>query len=591
MISRQKHEKALDSTDLNPDEVSASSRRKYVVDTIWFNLLMGAIIILNGLILGLQTDSPDRDAPVWGVIELMFCAIYVIEFLMRLRRNGREYFTAYREGLWNTLDTCVVFATMANAVILEPAGFEGAGHWVSLLRSARVLRVIRVIRMMSKNLEHLSYVTKGLMQATKVLLWLSLVMFIFLYMCAIVATHVVGHNDRLYDAYFVTSGGWDHEVYFATVPRSLFTLFQVFTRDNWSDGVVRHVVAEQPLMIFFFVFFMLVATYGLINIAIAVIVESIFELAEADQDVKAKSKERDRQKVLLELRDIFDEADTDHSGMLTLDEVEWAIRKPEVYLKLKKIDFPVDDPKKLFELLDYDDSGELSTEEFITGCIRMRGDARSKDLLVAQVAVDSLRRHFTIFGSELGKCRERLEMLETTTQGIIGQGEHLFLDEREYRLRHPDHTGAYKPSTTGVLTTMPWDEAPPEHTAGRAPKTNSPWATHGATGILGALNRSGHGADEYVADGTVLVAHKDTEIWVSPSSWEKLQKIERGQTVTAAGPLELVGEHEMVLVYPRGAVQLNNFDIRKGAAPLELPGTLPDGDYGQPEAPPSPTLR
>merc|ERR1719329_2058885 len=94
----------------------------------------------------------------------------------------------------------------------------------------------------------------------------------------------------------------------------------------------------------------------------------------------------------------------------------------------------------------------------------MRGNARSKDLLVAQVAVDSLRRHFTVFGSELANCRQRLEMLETTTQGIIGQGEHLFLDEREYRLRHPDHTGAYKPSTSGVLNTMPWDQAPKEQT-------------------------------------------------------------------------------------------------------------------------------
>lgn len=72
--------------------------------------------------------------------------------------------------------------------------------------------------------------------------------------------------------------------------------------------------------------------------------------------------------------------------------MESAIQKPEIYNKLKMIDFPVDDPGQIFALLDYDESGELTTEEFITGCIRMKGPAKSKDLLVAQVGVDSMRR-------------------------------------------------------------------------------------------------------------------------------------------------------------------------------------------------------
>jgi hypothetical protein len=68
------------------------------------------------------------------------------------------------------------------------------------------------------------------------------------------------------------------------------------------------------------------------------------------------------------------------------------------------IDFPVDDPGQIFALLDYDESGELTTEEFITGCIRMKGPAKSKDLLVAQVGVDSMRKQYALFEQDVTKC-------------------------------------------------------------------------------------------------------------------------------------------------------------------------------------------
>ena len=89
--------------------------------------------------------------------------------------------------------------------------------------------------------------------------------------------------------------------------------------------------------------------------------------------------------------------------------MESAIQKPEIYNKLKMIDFPVDDPGQIFALLDYDESGELTTEEFITGCIRMKGPAKSKDLLVAQVGVDSMRRpdlHFLFQASQYSEVIE-----------------------------------------------------------------------------------------------------------------------------------------------------------------------------------------
>jgi hypothetical protein len=56
-----------------------------------------------------------------------------------------------------------------------------------------------------------------------------------------------GKNER-YNPYFRESG-WDHEDWFGTVGKSMFTLFQVVTGDKWAEDVVRHVVRIGVILI------------------------------------------------------------------------------------------------------------------------------------------------------------------------------------------------------------------------------------------------------------------------------------------------------------------------------------------------------
>merc|ERR1719428_1305835 len=151
----------------------------------------------------------------------------------------------------------------------------------------------------------------------------------------------------------------------------------------------------------FFVIFIAIASFGLLNIIVGVVVESTLSTSEKDDNKIKRAQERDRQRVFDHLREIFEAADEDGSGTLTLSEVQKAINKPEIYNKLKMIEFPVEDPKQVFMLLDYDNSCELSIDEFIAGCIRMKGSAKSKDLLTAQVAVDAMKRHYTLCPRQL----------------------------------------------------------------------------------------------------------------------------------------------------------------------------------------------
>lgn len=288
--------------------------------------------------------------------------------------------------------------------------------------------------------------------------WVSTMLFTIIFLCSIFLTLMVGHNDEQYDPYYVTSGGWDHEIYFKTVWRSFVSLLQVVTLESWSEGIARHVMEEQPWMVAFFIVFIFFTTFGLLNIIVGVIVEHAVLTSNHIQLKLKQKKEHDRQMVFSQLREIFEGADVDDSGSLTIEEVQDALNKPEIYNKLKMIDFPVDDPRQIFMLLDFDDTGELTIEEFITGCVRMKGTAKSKDLLVAQVAVDVMRKHYDNFEHELALFQQKLKQLDKTARAIVGHGEHVFLDAREFRKRHLTDQQSSPQSHALALQNAPWED-------------------------------------------------------------------------------------------------------------------------------------
>merc|ERR1719236_53439 len=153
-------------------------------------------------------------------------------------------------------------------------------------------------------------------------------------------TLLVGQNDEAYDEYWKDSNGWDHEVYFGTVSRSMMTLFQVVTLESWCTEVARRVTRKQPFMVFFFLFYLAGTTFGLLNLVIAVVVENTLAMANEQEHKHEKQEEKDRVRVLNYLREVFEMADEDGSGTLTLDEVKQTIDDPDLKKKLRLINFP-----------------------------------------------------------------------------------------------------------------------------------------------------------------------------------------------------------------------------------------------------------
>ncbi len=206
--------------------------------------LIIVLIILNAIILGLETfpQLMQRFGSVLHVLDIGLLTVFVIELLAKLIGHGLRFF---RSG-WNIFDLVVV------GIALLPA--TGG---LSVLRALRVLRVLRLVSAIPK----MRFVVESLARSIPGLGSIGLLLCIFFYVFSVMATKLFGPD---YPQWFGTLGG------------SMFSLFQIMTLEGWAD-IAREVMAKHAAAWLFFLSFILLATFTVLNLFIAVIVNAMQE--------------------------------------------------------------------------------------------------------------------------------------------------------------------------------------------------------------------------------------------------------------------------------------------------------------------------
>jgi voltage-gated sodium channel len=206
-----------------------------------------AIILINAGILGLET-SPSAMARFGGLLvalDKLCLAVFLAELVLKFAAYRGRF---WRSG-WNVFDFLVV------AVALVP----GAGPW-AVLRSLRVLRVLRLLTVIPS----LRKVVAAFLHSIPGLAGVVAVMSIFFYTMGVLATRLFGEQ---------------YPEWFGSLPASLYSLFQIMTLESWSMGIVRPVMETHPWAWAFFVPFIVVATFTILNLFIGIIVSTMQELS------------------------------------------------------------------------------------------------------------------------------------------------------------------------------------------------------------------------------------------------------------------------------------------------------------------------
>jgi voltage-gated sodium channel len=217
----------------------------------WFQHGILALIIVNAVVLGLETSAAVRaeHGALLGVLDRTILAIFVAEIALRLFVHR----AAFWRDPWSLFDFVVV------AIALVPATGQFA-----VLRALRVLRVLRILTIVPS----MRRVVGGLLAAIPGLSSIAMVLVLVFYVFAVITTNLFGASFP----------DW-----FGTLGRSLYTLFQIMTLESWSMGIVRPVMATYPYAWAFFVPFILIATFTMLNLFIGVIVSAMQSFTDADK--------------------------------------------------------------------------------------------------------------------------------------------------------------------------------------------------------------------------------------------------------------------------------------------------------------------
>ena len=242
---------------------------KTLTSQSWERFIIG-VILVNSVTLGLETSPTvmQHIGPILLTLDKLILGIFVIEILLRLYAFRLSFF----RDPWSIFDLSIV------TIALIPA----TGPF-QVLRALRILRLLRLISVVPS----LRRVIGGLIGALPGMGSIIVLLFLLFYVSAVMATKLFGQSFP----------DW-----FGTLGASHYSLFQIMTLESWSMGIVRPVMEQHPNAWMFFVPFILLSTYSVLNLFIGVIVSAMQEQSVERTDAELKSIHDDNSFLLDEIR-------------------------------------------------------------------------------------------------------------------------------------------------------------------------------------------------------------------------------------------------------------------------------------------------
>ncbi len=255
----------MTSPHTDPDLGLREQIRRWI-ESDRFERAVTALILLNAITLGFETSA--EAVARFGVwlrwIDRLVLGVFLVELLSR--------FYVYRQSFFR--DPWRVFDFVVVGVALLPAGSA-----FGVLRALRVLRLLRLVSLVPSIRGVVGALLKALPGMGSIIGLLGLV----LYVSAVLATKLFGTMTP---------------ELFGSLGASLFTLFQVMTVEGWPD-IARQVMVHSPYAWLFFVSYLLIATFMVLNLFIAVVVNAM--QAQVTDDLKDEGEVNTRL-ILAELR-------------------------------------------------------------------------------------------------------------------------------------------------------------------------------------------------------------------------------------------------------------------------------------------------
>eukprot|EP00435_Cladocopium_sp_Y103_P063659 s40_g25.t1 len=431
------------------------------------------LIVLNGIMIGFQTDPKYGEWEGWPYFEIGFACFLVLEIMTRMHLLGCDGFWCGPEQMWNYFDLFLAGTGLVDIIVQQASNEKTSIFGTSLLRFCRLIRLVRIVKIFRlKAMRDLRLMVKGLIAGIKTLVLAFTLLFSVLYVISGFATMTLGSYEET-----VALGLM---IYFQSLPDSMFTAFRCFTGEcvNEAGEPLTHILAREYGLVFILSYVMsyMLVTMGIFNVILAVYVDITMKAAKENEAQTAEQHARESIRIARTTRELLKKfaaayhlyQDLEENGSSNMEQFEirasaalftddelqenieitkelflLVIQDRDVQLLMDDLDLPPD-RANLFEIIDADSSGTLHIAELVHGLLKIRGEVNKSDTIATLLATKAVQNMLT---ETKFQVLNNLDDLKTELLGLIF--------EQQVKLRKAIAAAASSPETPSSVSDAP----------------------------------------------------------------------------------------------------------------------------------------
>lgn len=342
-------------------------------------------------------DGSWEDAKMWfDIVEHCFNVAFLVEIGIRFNLFGCAYF----KRTLNNIDFILVLLTSVQLYVLDPMRVARGGNLTifRLLRFVRFIRILKIMRL--KMFTELRVLVKTCISSMGALGWSMVLLFVIIIMSGLFLCNLLKGviQDPSGD---MVLRKWLFNHYGSSF-RASYTLFEVTMAGCWPQYFRPLIEQVSGYYSIFAVVYISIVVFAVIRIITAIFLKQTLQVAGNDADMVVIEQKAKMQQCIEKLAACFEAIDTTGEGLIYFDQFKAIINNADVKAWLQTLDMHVHDVEALFHLLD-DGDGAITYDEFLPGMLRLKGQARSLDLVALSRHCDKIEETVLLIERKVDK--------------------------------------------------------------------------------------------------------------------------------------------------------------------------------------------
>lgn len=344
--------------------------------SFWFHALCNVAIVVNTVLLTASVEEqasgkPDNEA--FEALELGFCLFYSAELLLRVAVHRLGFFVGAGSG-WHLLDAVLVFVS-----VIEQIGrlvSSDGGLNVSYLRAIRLMKIMKVLRILRvmRSLRELRLLLDSILGSARALVWSILVMIFTTFLFAICFAQAAS-NPIEAERRGPARAPWN------SIGPAMSALFMAATGGIDWQTLAEDLIQDGITYYLLFFFYIGVFLFVIENALTSLFVEKLLDSVATDETNKMQNRLGRRIEDVKKIEGLFEHMDQDGLGEVSYEQLCELVHDPRMSAFAASLDIDESDLTTCFSIITGNGQLKIDADRFVVGCIKLRGQAKSVDII------------------------------------------------------------------------------------------------------------------------------------------------------------------------------------------------------------------